>query len=137
MAVLSATRSKSRYVLPGLVNDAGVVGAAGPFVPGDHGAGAEGLYSVEGGDPLPSLFGRGLCQVEVDVVVGSVAGHDQPDVRDMETGGVVGVGMAELDDDHVVALEVQYGAGECFGDDEMFWDLAREALLPEGRHHLR
>jgi hypothetical protein len=54
----------------------------------------------------------------------------------VQAGGVVGVGVAELDDE-VMGLEVQDGVGECFGDYEVLWDLAGESLLSEGRYRLR
>ena len=72
----------------------------------------------------------------MDVVVGGIPGDDQADRRDMQAGRVVGVGMPEVDDHEVVALEIDHLIREGVGDHEVMRDLAGKQMVPEGRDDL-
>ena len=99
-------------VLPGLLDDLGAVVATGSLVPGDHRPRVEGLDRVQRGDPVAPSLRVGLGEVEVNVVVGGVAGDDEADVGDVQAARLVGVGVAEFDHDEFVALEVDRVAFE-------------------------
>jgi hypothetical protein len=71
---------------------------------GDHRIGVERLNDVEGPYPFLPLLTIRLGQVEVDIVAGYVAGNHQSKRRHVENGGVVSVGMADVDGDQLVIL---------------------------------
>jgi hypothetical protein len=73
----------------------------------------------------------GLGEAEVNVVVGGVAGDDEADVGGVQAARLVGVGVAELDHDKLVALEVDGAVFEWLREYEFFRKLAIEAWRPE------
>ena len=78
----------------------------GTLVRSDHRARLQRIDLVERGEPLLPLLRVRLDEVQVNVVVDGVARNDESDRRNMQSGREVRVGMAELDDDHVVPLQV-------------------------------
>ena len=48
-------------------------------MPRDHGARFQRLYRVERSDPIAASLRGGLGEVEVNIVIGSVASDDQAD----------------------------------------------------------
>lgn len=91
-------------VLPRLLDDLGAVAATGSLMAGDHRPWVEGLDRVERGDPVSPFFRVGLGEVQVNVVVSSVASDDEADVGHVQAARLVRVGVAELDHSELVAL---------------------------------
>src|SRR5216683_1483002 len=87
------------------LESARVVCSASTLMSGDHGLGVQRLDGIERPDPFLSLFSIRLGEVQVDVVVGGVPGDHQADRRDVQNGRVVGVGVADLNGNQLVALE--------------------------------
>ena len=67
----------------------------------------------------------------MNVVVGGVAGDDEADVGGVQAARLVGVGVAELDRDELVALELDGVAFERLREHEVSRKLAIESWLPE------
>jgi hypothetical protein len=118
-------------VLPGLLDDLGAVVATGSLMPGDDGLRVERFDRVERGDPLTSSLRVRLGEVEVNVVVRGVTCNDETDVRHVQAARLVGVGVAELDRDELVALELDGVVFEGLGEYEVSRELAIEARPPE------
>jgi len=76
-------------------------------VPGHHRERAQLLDGVQRLEPGAAPVAAGVGQEQVDVVVGGVARHHQPDHRNVQAGGGVGVGMAELDRHQPVAFQAK------------------------------
>jgi hypothetical protein len=68
--------------------------------------GLEGLDLVDRFPPRPEAAdGHALAAVHVNAVADRIAGDDQLEIRDVEDGGVVAVGVADLDDHEIVSFE--------------------------------
>src|SRR6266478_692103 len=65
----------------------------------DNRAWIERLDFVERRDPLPSRLRIRLGKIEVNVIVCGIAGNHEPDRRDIQTGRLIRVGMAEFHGD--------------------------------------
>ena len=75
--------------------------------------------------------------VESPRVVGGVAGNHQAYRRDVQTGRVVSVGMADFHHDQVVPFEIDLISLEFFGDHEAIRNLAWKQRVPEVREDVR
>ena len=75
----------------------------------------------------PSLTSGAMSSRDALLVVG----HHQANRRDMQTGRVVSVGMADFHDDQVVPFEIDHISLEFFGDHEAIRDLAWKQRVPE------
>ena len=69
----------------------------------------------------------------MDPVVDSVAGDDQSKIRDEQDDGVVGIGVADLDDGQVVSLEGEAVTGDHHRGDRRWRDQPRVHLVPQQR----
>ncbi len=87
--------------------DLRVVAVVHLFVAGDDEGGFQRGDGVEVGDPLGPFGFTGLGGHHVHPVVGQIAGDDGGQRRDMQDGGVRGVGLADPDDPQLVALQVE------------------------------
>ena len=98
--------ARVQQVVAGLVDDGRVVGQVLVLVAGHDGAGLQRRDLVERGQPrLDSAVGA-FEQVLMHAVVGDVACDDQSDGGDVQHRGVVGVGVADLDGEQSVALQL-------------------------------
>jgi hypothetical protein len=76
-------------------------------VAGDHEGGSERGDGVQVGDPLFPFGFTGLGGHHVHLVVGQVTGDGRGQRRDMQDGGVRGVGLADPEDPQLVAFQVE------------------------------
>src|SRR5262249_25508447 len=97
----------------------------------DNCAWVERFDFVERRDPFPSLLRIRLGEVEMDIVVGGVAGDHESDGRDIQTGRIVRVGMTEFHSDQFVSFQINYIPLELFREYQLVWNLVWEPRLPE------
>ena len=97
------------------------------FVAGDDEGGFERGNLVQVGDPLVPFGFTGLGGHHVHLVVGQVPGDDRGQRRDIQDGGFRGIGLADPDDQQLVALQVDRAARQQL----------RQHLLPGLRSALR
>jgi hypothetical protein len=103
--------------LAGFGDDArGVVIKFFILVPGDDPARSQGLNGIDGPAPSVAPSVRRFAEVLVDAIVDHVAGHDQAEITDVQNAGLVGVAMADLDNDEIVTLEGEAVVGRCDRD---------------------
>ena len=93
-------------VLAGFLEDPGVVVVFWSLMRGDDCTWIQRLNLVERSDPLPSCLRIGFGEEEVDVIVSGVAGDDESDGRDVQTGREVSVGMTRFHGDQLLPLQV-------------------------------
>ena len=119
-----------QQVVASFTDDDGVIGQVLVLVPGHHRAGIQRCDRVECMQPcLDSAVGA-LQEVLVHAVVGDIAGHHQSDGRHMQHGGVVGVGVADLDGQQALALQLESLGRDALVDNGTRGDLAGEVNVP-------
>jgi hypothetical protein len=103
----------------------------GRLCPGDNCPRPERLDLVDRRKPFAPTLGAGLGQIQVHVVVNGVSRDHQTDRRDEQASGVIGVGVAEIDDDEFVSLELEAVAVEGLRILDVLRKLPGESPLPE------
>src|SRR5690348_1015331 len=103
----------------------------------DNCARIERLDFVECGDPLPSLLGIRLGEIEVNVIVGGITGNHESDRRDIQTGRMIRVGMTELHSDQFVPFQIYYIPFELLRDHQLVRNLPWKSRLPDRTEELR
>ena len=122
---------------------------------GDDGRRPQCLDHLEPCQPRVDAPGNRLHEVQVDIGVHGVTGDHEADRRDVQCGGAVGIGVAEVDRHQVLAFEWERVTIERLGDEEPIRQLPGEPGPPEAiqprwaelllhpldhrgrRHHLR
>jgi hypothetical protein len=108
--------------------------ATSALVSGDDGPWAQGLDGVEGGDPLAPALGAGLTKVLMDVVVDGVSRDHEADLRHVQAGRRVGIGVPEFHRDQVMSLQLDRVIGKRVGEDEIVRKLAGEEPVQQGEN---
>jgi hypothetical protein len=73
----------------------------------------------------------------VDAVVHGVAGGDEVETRYVPSGGVIGVGVPEIDHHQRLPFEFEGVAFQYLGSDKCLRDLSGEPGLPERREEIQ
>jgi len=97
---------------------------------GDGGGRMQRCHLVEGIEPRSQAGIADFGQHQVYAVVGDIAGHDQPDGRHVQDGGVVGVGVPDLDGVELVAFQFETPGRSRLGQDGRVADRGGEVLVP-------
>src|SRR2546426_10543440 len=124
-------------VLPGLLNDLGAVIVPRSLMSGHHSAWFERLNWVESGNPLAPRLRIGLGEIKMDAVVGGVTRYDHANRWNMQTGGVVNIGMSERHRDQILPLEVDHVFRQSFDNQKMIGNLTGKTRIPNRRKPLR
>src|SRR5467141_13094 len=97
----------------------------------DNRAWIERLDFVERGDPLPSRLRIRLGKIEVNVIVGGIAGNHEPDRGDIQTGRLIRVGMAEFHSDQFLPFQINYIPLKFLSDHQLVRNLPWKRRLPD------
>src|ERR1700752_2203015 len=97
----------------------------------------ERLDFVERRDPLAPRLRIRLGEIEVHIVVGGIAGNHEPDQRNIQTGRMIRVGMAEFHSDQFLPFQINYVPLEFLRDHQVVRNLSWECRLPALREPLR
>ncbi len=73
----------------------------------------------------------------MDIIVGGVAGNHETDRRNMQTGRMVRVGMAQLHSDQFMPFQVDDIPLELFCDHQLVWNLTWKSWLPGAGERLQ
>ena len=95
----------------------------------DNRAWLERLNLVECRNPLLSFLRIRLGKIEVNIVVGGIAGNHKPDRRNIQTGRMVRVGVTNFHNDQFIPFDIDYIPFELFGDHQLVWNLTRKSWL--------
>ena len=88
----------------------------------DDGAGMEVLDLLNGREPIEQALMVRFDQVGMRSIVDGVARDHQADRGHVQAGRVVGIGVADIDRDDLVAFKVERSAFQPFGGDEFRGD---------------
>src|SRR6516162_5865908 len=77
-----------------------------------------------------SRLWRRLGQIEVNIIVGGIAGNHETDRRDMQTCRMIRVGVTKLNGDQLIPFQINHISFEFFRDHELVRNLVRESGLP-------
>ena len=127
----ASSRLRVQQVVASLVEDGRVVGQVLVLVAGHDGTGLQRRDLVERGQPRLDPAVGAFQQVLMHAVVGDVAGDDQADGRHVQHRGVVGVGVADLDGQQPVALQLDPVDGNGLVDHGAGGNQAGEVDVPQ------
>src|SRR6516162_8277927 len=97
----------------------------------------QGVDFVKRGNPFdPSLPVR-LAEKRVNAVIDGIAGGNQSNGWDVKARRIIGVCMADLDDDQLVSFQIELIALQRIGDRNDIGNLIREKLTPPAIHFFR
>jgi hypothetical protein len=119
-----------KKVAAGLVDGGRVVGQVLVLVVGDDGGRMQRGHLVERVEPGFQAGVANFQQHRVHAVVDDIARHDQADGRHVQHGGVVGVGVPDLDGGQPMAFQFEAPGRNRLGQHGRVADQAGEVLVP-------
>src|SRR6266481_8827371 len=111
-------------VLPCFFHYPRLIGCTGRLVSGNDRSRVQRLDLVQRRDPVEASLCVGLTKIGMNAIIGGIPRYDQADRWDVETRGVVRVGMTDTDRDHPVTFELKLAFCHCIRDEQPVRDLA-------------